>query len=234
MEPFPQDWARAAVVVAHPDDAEYGMASAVAYFSAQGKEISYVLATRGEAGIDGLPPSRSGPLRVEEQRRSAAVVGVSHVEYLGHPDGAVEYGIGLRRDIAGALRRLRPEIVLSLNFDLTWGDAGALNHADHRAVGLAVLDACRDAANRWLFPEAGEPWQGTKAVYIAGGESTATHFVDVTSTIEVGIASLAEHRAYIEGLGTGFDPAQFLRQVTGYAGIAAGCEHAVLFRRYGV
>lgn len=218
MEPFPEDWGRAVVVVAHPDDAEYGMASAVAYFTAQGKEVSYVLATKGEAGIDGLAPEECGPLRVEEQQRSAAVVGVDHVEYLGHPDGAVEYGLSLRRDIAGALRRLRPEVVFGLNFDLTWGDAGGVNHADHRAVGLALLDACRDAANRWLLPDLGDPWQGTRAAYIAGGEAAATHFVDVGTTIEAGIASLAEHRAYIEGLGTDFDPAQFLRQIAGYGG----------------
>jgi len=234
MEPLPEDWDRAAVVVAHPDDIEYGMASAVASFTGRGKEVSYVLATNGEAGIDGLAPDEAGPLREEEQRRSAAVVGVRHVEYLGHPDGMVEYGTALRRDIASALRRLRPDVVLGMNFDLTWGEAGGVNHADHRAVGLALLDACRDAANRWLFPGAGEPWGGIKAAYIAGGEAAATHFVDVGTTIETGIASLTEHRAYIDGLGTDFDPGEFLRRVSGYGGMAAGCEYAVLLRRFSV
>ncbi|MGH9105550.1 MAG: PIG-L deacetylase family protein [Acidimicrobiales bacterium] len=234
MEPLPEDWDRAVAVVAHPDDIEYGMASAIARFTAQGKRVSYVLATRGEAGIDGIVPAECGPLREEEQRRSAAVVGVQHVEYLGHADGAVEYGLDLRRDIAAALRRLRPDVVFSLNFDLTWGEGGGVNHADHRAVGVATLDACRDAANRWLSPAAGEPWGGIRAAYVAGGEANSTHFVDVGSEIGIGIASLTEHRAYIKGLGKDFDPEQFLRQVTGYGGMAAGCEYAVLFRRFGV
>jgi LmbE family N-acetylglucosaminyl deacetylase len=234
VDPLPEDWERGAVVVAHPDDAEYGMASAVARFTSHGKEVLYVLVTRGEAGIDALSPSECGPVREEEQRRSAAVVGVPRVEYLGHPDGAVEYGVALRRDIAGALRRLRPEVVFGLNFDLTWGDGGGVNHSDHRAVGLATLDACRDAANRWLFPELGEPWQGIRTAYVAGGEAAATHFVDVSGTIEAGIASLAEHRAYIQGLGREFDPAEFLRKMAGYGGMAAGCEYAVLFRRFSV
>lgn len=234
MEPLPEDWQRAVVVVAHPDDVEYGMASAVAALTGRGREVSYVLVTRGEAGIDGLPPSKCGPLREEEQRRSAALVGVKHVEYLGHADGLVEYGTGLRRDIAGALRRLRPDIVLAQNFDLTWGNGGGVNHADHRAVGLAVLDACRDAANRWLFRDGGEPWKGINSVYVAGGEAAATHYVDVADTIEAGIASLSEHRAYIQGLGTDFDPGEFVRKVAGYGGMAAGCEYAVLFRRFGV
>ncbi len=234
MEPVPEDWERAAAVAAHPDDLEYGLASAVARFTGQGKQVSYVMVTSGEAGIDGLPPEQGGHLREDEERRSAAVVGVDRVEFLGHPDGSVEYGLGLRRDLADALRRLRPQVVFGLNFDLTWGEGGGVNHADHRAVGLAVLDASRDAANRWMFPELGEPWKGVEAVYISGGDSQATHYVDVTDTLALGISSLKEHRAYIEGLGTEFDPDSFLRDNAGYGGMAAGCDYAVLLRRYQV
>jgi LmbE family N-acetylglucosaminyl deacetylase len=234
VEPIPEDWERAAAIAAHPDDLEYGLASAVARFTRQGKQVSYVMVTSGEAGIDGLAPGECGPLREEEERRSAEVVGVDHVEFLGHPDGSVEYGLKLRRDIAGALRQLRPQVVFGLNFDLTWGDGGAVNHIDHRVVGLAVLDACRDAANRWMFPEAGEPWGGVDAIYISGGEALATHYVDVGETISLGVSSLEEHRAYIDGLGTEFDPDRFLRDNAGYGGMAAGCEYAVLLRRYSV
>ena len=233
MQPLPEDWDRAVAVVAHPDDLEYGLASAVARWTAQGKEISYVLATRGEAGIDGLPPDQVGPLREDEERRSAAVVGVSSVEFLGHADGLVEYGVPLRRDLAATFRQLRPEIVITASFDLTWGDDGPTNHSDHRAVGLATVDACRDAANRWLFPELGEPWQGITAAYVAA-MNPPTHFVDVGDTLARGIASLEEHRAYIDGLGTDFDPAAFLTDMAGFGGMAADCEYAVLLRRFSV
>ncbi len=231
MEPVPEDWDKAVAVVAHPDDLEYGVASAVARWTGQGKQVSYLLATRGEAGIAGMAPDEVGPLRVEEERRSAAVVGVTEVEFLHHPDGLVEYGIALRRDLAAALRRLAPEVVITMNFDLTWGEEGPVNHADHRAVGLATLDACRDAANGWVFPEAGPPCTGIKSAYVAAvGEPT--HFVDVTATIDAGIASLKEHRAYIEGLGREFDPDEFLRNMAGYVGLGAGCDYAVSFRHY--
>ena len=93
MQPIPEDWTRAVAVVAHPDDLEYGVASAVARWTGQGKKVVYVLATRGEAGIAGMDPGRTGLLRVEEERRSAAVVGVSEVEFLSHEDGLVEYGL---------------------------------------------------------------------------------------------------------------------------------------------
>jgi len=233
VQPVDEQWQRAVAIVAHPDDLEYGAASAVARWTAQGKEVSYVLATKGEAGIDAMPPERAGPVREEEQRRSAAHVGVGHVEFLGHPDGSVEAGLLLRRDLAAALRRLRPEVVLTMNFELTWGEGGGVNHADHRAVGLAALDACRDAANRWVFPDLGEPWQGVTALYVAG-TSAPTHFVDVTATIDAGVASLREHQAYIDGLGTDFDPDEFLRNIAGYGGMATGCEYAVLMQRFQV
>ena len=220
-------------VVAHPDDLEYGAASAVAAWTSRGKRVSYVLVTSGEAGIDGMTPAKAGPLREEEERRSAAIVGVEHIEFLGHVDGAVEAGLALRRDLAGAFRRLRPDVVITMNFELTWGDGDAVNHADHRATGLAALDACRDAANRWLFPDLGEPWQGIKHAYVVGA-SSPSHFVDVTQTVALGVASLREHKAYIDGLGGDFDPDEFIRNITGFGGMAAGCEYAVLCRRYTV
>jgi LmbE family N-acetylglucosaminyl deacetylase len=231
MQPMPEDWDTAVAVVAHPDDLEYGVAAAVARWTGQGKKVSYLLATRGEAGIAGMPPEQTAPLRVDEERRSAAVVGVSVVEFLDHPDGLVEYGVPLRRDLAAAFRRLRPEVVITTSFDLTWGEEGPVNHADHRAVGLAVLDACRDAANGWVFPDAGPPWTGLRDVYVAAA-GTPTHFVDVTGTIDAGIASLREHRAYLDGLGREFDPDEFLRNMAGFVGLGAGCEYAVAFHRY--
>src|SRR5262250_1774787 len=105
MEPIPEDWDRAVAVVAHPDDLEYGMASAVARWTGQGRSVSYLIVTRGEAGIAAMPPDQVGPLREEEERRSAAVVGVHEVEVLSHTEGLVEYGQTVLRDLAAALHR---------------------------------------------------------------------------------------------------------------------------------
>ena len=156
---------------------------------------------------------------------------MTEVEFLDHPDGLVEYGIPLRRDLAAAFRRLQPEVIITMSFDLTWGDEGPVNHADHRAVGLATLDACRDAANGWVFPGAEPPCTGIRDAYVAA-VGTPTHFVDVTGSIDAGVASLREHRAYIEGLGREFDPDEFLKNMAGYVGLGAGCEYAVAFHRY--
>jgi LmbE family N-acetylglucosaminyl deacetylase len=231
MQPVDEDFQTAVAVAAHPDDLEYGAASAIARWTGQGKKVSYLLATRGEAGIAGMPPDVVGPLRMEEERLSAAVVGVTDVEFLNHADGLVEYGVGLRRDLAAAFRRIRPDVVFTLSFDLTWGEDGPVNHADHRAVGLAVLDACRDASNEWVFAESGPACPPIKYAYVAAS-GEPTHFADVTGTIDRGVASLREHRAYIEGLGRDFDPDDFLRKMAGFVGLGAGCEYAVGFRRY--
>src|SRR3954452_4995153 len=108
--PMPDDWQRALVVAAHPDDIEYGIAAAVAAWTGAGKEVHYLLATRGEAGMAGAPPEEAGPLREEEERRSAAVVGVAEVEFLDHRAGVLVAVPELRRDIAGVIRRHRPEL----------------------------------------------------------------------------------------------------------------------------
>jgi LmbE family N-acetylglucosaminyl deacetylase len=211
-EPMPEDWQRALAVVAHPDDLEYGSAAAIARWTGQGREVAYLLVTRGEAGIDSLPPAECGPLREAEQRAAAAEVGVEVVEFLGHPDGLIEYGVPLRRDIAAAIRRHRPEMVIIGNHHETWAGGGS-NMADHVAVGRAAIDAVRDAANRWLFPEAGEPWSGVRRVAVAGSPRNS-HAVDVGDVLERGVASLTAHRAYLDALsGPMADPAAFLRHM---------------------
>ena len=231
MEPLAEDWDRAVAVVAHPDDLEYGAAAAVARWTGQGRQVSYLLATRGEAGIAGMAPDRAGPLREEEERRGAAVVGVGEVTFLGYADGLLEYGIPLRRDLTAAFRRLQPQVVITMSFDLTWGDDGPVNHSDHRAIGLAVLDACRDTANEWVFPETGPPWPGIRHIYV-GASNRPTHFTDVSATIDAGIASLRAHRAYLDGLGGDLDPDKFLRDAARATGSIAGCEYAASFRHY--
>lgn len=233
LEPLPEDWHRALTVVAHPDDLEYGAAAAIARWTGQGKEIAYCLVTSGEAGIDAMPPEEARRVREEEQRASAAVVGVDVVEFLGQPDGVLEYGVALRREVARVIRRHRPEIVVTGNFRDTWDGEVALNQADHIATGRAVLDAVRDAGNRWVFTEllgeGLEPWGGVRQVWAAGSPG-ARHGVDVTDTFERGVASLRAHEAYLRGLGSSSpDVEEFLEGAARPAGTRLGCKYAVAF-----
>jgi LmbE family N-acetylglucosaminyl deacetylase len=125
-------------------------------------------------------------------------------------------------------------VIVSVNHRDRWApDSGPVNHADHRFVGLALLDAARDAANRWTFPElldeGLEPWDGARFVAF-NASPVATHAVDVTGFLDRGVASLREHRAYLEGLGDGgTDPDAFLRSGAESVGERQGVEHAVSF-----
>jgi LmbE family N-acetylglucosaminyl deacetylase len=224
--PVPEDWERGLAVVAHPDDMEYGAAAAVARWTAQGKSVDYVLATSGEAGIAALPPSEVGPLREAEQRASCREVGAGSVEFLGFPDGTLVADLALRRALALAIRRHRPEVILSINFRDSWGGP-SWNHADHRALGVALLDAVRDAANPWVFGDLeAAPWAGVRFVAFNGSPSP-THAVDVTAHIDAGVASLRHHRVYLEHLDDG-DP-EFVRTNARTAGPSLGVDYAVTF-----
>jgi LmbE family N-acetylglucosaminyl deacetylase len=237
LEAMPEDWDRLLAIVAHPDDLEYGAASAVAGWTGAGKWVGYVIVTDGEAGIEGLPAEEAGPIRVAEQQMSAKLVGVTDVEFLGYRDGVVEYGTSLRRDLAREIRRHRPDVLLVATYDLTYGmSAGQriINQADHRAVGFAALDAARDAANRWIFPELVEEgfdaWAGVSHVYVMGSNEPG-YAVDVTDTVVVGVESLNAHATYLDGLGRDFDPTEFLHGMTIEPGRALGVRNAVALGR---
>jgi LmbE family N-acetylglucosaminyl deacetylase len=231
IDHLPDDWSRALCIAAHPDDLEYGAAIAVSRWTAEGKEVAYVLATSGEAGIDGMDPADAGPLRQQEERDGAAEVGVQTVEFLGLQDGVLEEGLELRKTLARAVRRHRPEVVVTLTHRITFGGL-SFNMADHRILGLAVLDACRDAGNRWIFTdlldEGHDPWDGVRLVCLSGSPHP-THGVEVGEEhVAAGVRSLAAHARYLKAIG-GMDIPGFLGEATHRGGESLGVEHAVTF-----
>jgi LmbE family N-acetylglucosaminyl deacetylase len=234
VPPFPADaFGRVLCVVAHPDDVEYGTSSAVAAWTAAGTDVAYLLLTRGEAGMDALRPEETARLRTAEQLAAGDVVGVSDVRFLEHPDGVLEYGLGLRRDIARVIRAFRPEALLVGSWEVEF--VAGLNQADHRVAGLAAVDALRDAGNRWVFPElleeGLEPW--TVRWLLVGGDPRPTHGVDVTGDpLERGIASLEAHGQYLAGIPGHPPPRAMITGITALQGRAMGVPHAVLFRAF--
>ncbi len=231
LQPLEGPFSSVLCVVAHPDDIEYGTAAAVHRWVGEGATVAYFLLTRGEAGIDTMDPEEAARVREDEERESARRVGVESVEFAGWPDGSVEYGVPLRREIAAAIRRHRPDLVVGQ----LWADRfgpGMVNQADHRAVGLATLDAVADAGNRWLHrdlvDEGLEPWGGVRTFVVAGSPE-ATHFVDVTGEhFEAAVHSLEAHEAYNAALPDDFPvPRELLTTILGGAGEAAGVERAL-------
>jgi len=235
LQHLPEDWERALAVVAHPDDLESATASAVARWTSQGKQVVYLIATKGEAGIDSIEPAKVGPLRVQEEINSAQIVGVNTVEFLDHPDGVIEGGLPLRRDIALAIRKHRPDVLITMSYEPSdWSEAPVT--ADHRVVGLAAVDAAHDAGNRCVFPEqlrdGLQPWNGIRMVCLAclASSDRATHGVDVTDFIDKGVASLRAHRVYLENLSQKIDPDTMLRSQAEATGKLFGCRYAQAFQ----
>ncbi|MCZ2404883.1 PIG-L family deacetylase [Paenarthrobacter sp. Z7-10] len=230
MLPFPLDWTRALVIMAHPDDPEYGVAAAVAQWTAAGKEVEYLLATRGEAGIAGIPPEQSGPLRADEQARACSHVGVSALDFLDFQDGRLVEGLELRLVLAREIRSRKPDLIITLNHRDTWGP-GAWNSADHRALGRSVLDAVGDAGNDWIFPELlEEGLQLHKVRWVAVASTRPSHVQSVNAaSVEAAVASLAEHEQYLRAL----SDVPVLEQARNQIQSVTGASHQVRFELFG-
>lgn len=221
---------RVLCVVAHPDDMEYGASAAVAKWTSEGKTVAYLLLTRGEAGIRALPPDEVAPLRAEEQRAACRVVGVDDLEILDFPDGMLEADHRLRHAIATKIKQFRPDTLVVTNWHLetSWG----LNHVDHRAAGVAAIDAIRDADNPWLFTDLAEAglsaWK-TDRLLVTGAEPT--HAVELGSDdVARGVESLEAHTVYLEKLPDHPQPADMIPGICAEAGAQAGVEYALPVR----
>jgi LmbE family N-acetylglucosaminyl deacetylase len=234
LPPLPDNAFRSVLcVVAHPDDVEYGTSAAVAAWTAGGVEVSYLLLTRGEAGMENTAPEVTAEVRVAEQIAGSEAVGVTDVEFLDYPDGVLEYGLALRRDIARAIRRRRPDALLIGSYDVEF--VAGLNQADHRVAGLSAIDAMRDAGNRWVFPELAEEGLEPHSVrwLLVSGDPRPTHGVDVTGEpLERGIAALEAHAKYLAAIPGHPAPGDMVPAITAFQGRALGVAHAVLFRAF--
>lgn len=221
-----QNWERVLVVVAHPDDPEYGLSAAVKEWTDAGVEVSYLLLTHGEAGIQGLDPEKTGPLRAAEQQAACDVVGVKNLTILNHPDSMLVYNLELRRDIAREIRVRKPNAVVLSNFEVE--AYGGLNQADHRVAGLAGVDATRDAANPWAQRELEEePW-GADHIVVAGHPEPTHRMALSQKAVDAGVASLQAHKEYLAALPDHPKPEVFIPEV-----LSTEDGYAAMFRVFG-
>ncbi len=195
----------AMVIMAHPDDAEFGCAGTIAAWARDGWEIHYVICSDGSGGGSddarevGLEARRKiSDTRKQEQREAAQVLGARDVVFLDFPDGRLEPTLDLRREIVRVLRRYRPTRVICQSPERTWTPVMAIprHHPDHLAAGQATLFAIYPASqNPWDFPELLEEGlepHRVREVYISGAPFL-NHVVDISDTIDLKIEALAQH-----------------------------------------
>ncbi|MGZ4675583.1 MAG: PIG-L deacetylase family protein [Acidimicrobiia bacterium] len=195
------DIERVLVVVAHPDDIDFGTAGSVATWTDAGIEVSYCLVTSGDAGGDDrtLPRPEMAAQREAEQTAAAKHVGVSDLHFLGYPDGRVEYTLDLRCDLSRVIRQVRPQRVISMSPERNFERVYA-SHPDHIATGQATMaavypDARNPFAHTELLDEGLEPWTVPQLWIQLRGESNV--FVDTTDVFDRKLAALLSHESQI-------------------------------------
>ena len=186
---------RVLVVTAHPDDSEFGAGGTIAKMVKEGREVTYVIVTRGDKGSGdrAMTPERLARIREEEQRNAARVLGVERVEFLGYPDGEVEDTRDLRRDITREIRRFRPDLLLTMNPHRTYKLYAS--HRDHRVTASVVLDCVYPLArDHMAFPELLPDFEPHKVreVYLMQWENPHV-VVDIADTIDIKLKALACH-----------------------------------------
>jgi LmbE family N-acetylglucosaminyl deacetylase len=216
---------RAMVIVAHPDDIEFGCAGTVARWTQAGAEVVYVLCTSGDVGIaePGMTKAKAAEIREAEQAAAAEVVGVKEVVFLREPDGMLENTLSLRKRLVREIRRFRPEVVITGDPTVVWARSDYINHPDHRAAAGAALDAVFPAAGQPnLFEELAEEGltaHKVRKVFVLSWNEIDT-FVNISETIELKIKALKEHTSQMGE----WDPAPRLKEWS--AEMAKGKEMA--------
>ncbi len=191
---------RVLVIVAHPDDIEFGSAGTIARWVRDGAQARYVLCTSGQVGIKdpAVTPQEAARIREAEQTAAARVAGVEDVVYLGYLDGMLENTMALRKQLVREIRRFRPEVLICQDPTALFVGDSYINHPDHRAAGGAALDAVFPAAGMpALFQELEEEGleaHETRKVYVSTWQNANT-YVDITDTIEIKIEALKQHKS---------------------------------------
>lgn len=230
-----RDVKRVLGVFAHPDDVDFGAAGTVATWIAEGLQVGYVLVTRGDAGgFDDTPREAMPALREAEQRAAAAALGIEDIEFFdGYADGTLTPSIELRRDITAAIRRFRPDRVLTTSPLRRWERIAGPSHPDHLAVGEATTCAIYpDARNPFAHPDLAaqglSPWVVREVWYLGG--PNPDHLVDVTDTYPAKLAALQRHASQISH----FDVDAVLRQRMGQTALDGGLAEGRLAEAFTV
>ena len=222
------------LIAAHPDDAEFGPAGTAARWIDAGSKGWLVCCTSGDQGGEDpdADPLELAALRESEQRAAAAIIGYDGVSFLHQPDGALANDLALREQLVREIRTFRPDAVLATDPDTLFYKGGGINHTDHRAAGLAAVDAVYPAArNPMAFPSlarSGLAAHRVRRMYLFWSDRADT-WIDITATLDRKLAALRAHASQIhdadalatrihrwageEGSGIGVGAAEALRLI---------------------
>lgn len=222
-------------VAAHPDDLEFGVAGSIAKWVSQGASAYYLILTNGNKGSDdkSLTNDELRDLRRAEQRKAGQVIGLKDVFFCDYEDGLLKVGDDVKCDIIRVIRRVKPDVVLTMDPTLTYdANRGFINHTDHRAAGQATLDAVYPLARDWRsYPELASKEKlaphKVKTILLNNFEKSNYH-ENITDFIDTKLTALAAHYSQLP------DTSKTLAMIKSWAsdcGKAAGCKYAENFIR---
>lgn len=223
---------RVLVVAAHPDDIEISAGGTLALWASEGAAITFLLCTNGRAGSN-VPETDLDELvvvRRDEQRRAAAILGVSDVRFLDRQDGTLTPDLELRKEITKTIRELKAEVIMTFDPQMYFSDdRGYVNHPDHRAVGLGTIEACFPSAGcRPAFPElladGYEPYDPSHLYMF--GTNAANFWVDITEHIETKMAAIRVHASQLDEA-----TVRSFTQMAQKNASAMNCDYAEKFRK---
>ncbi|MHB8511122.1 MAG: PIG-L deacetylase family protein [Actinomycetota bacterium] len=220
---------RALVIYAHPDDAEFGCSGTVAKWAKAGVEVTYCLVTNGASGSQDPSMTREqlAEIRRNEQLEAAAILGVSHVEFLGFEDGFLEVNYESRKQVTRVVRTYKPDVLIATDPTIRFSES-YINHPDHIAAGdLAMRSVNPDASTRMMFPELNLEPHKPKAVFVVQFGPGTNHVEDISDTLEQKLQALAAHSSQI---GNPDEIAEFVRERSHQVGEPLGIAHGEGFR----
>jgi LmbE family N-acetylglucosaminyl deacetylase len=190
------------VIVGHPDDADFGPAATAARWIDEGSTGWLLCCTSGDQGGEDpeLDPFDLAATREREQRAAADIIGYEGVTFLHQPDGALANDLAVREMLVREIRTFRPDAVLATDPEAIFhGDRG-VNHTDHRAAGMAAVDAVYPAArNPMAFPwlaRQGLAAHRVRRLYLFWSNQPTVR-IDVTATLDRKLAALRAHVSQI-------------------------------------
>ncbi|PZS06085.1 MAG: PIG-L family deacetylase, partial [Chloroflexi bacterium] len=216
----------------HPDDAEFGTAGTVAKLTSDGKEVVYCVASDGSKGSSDPNATAEGLIttRKSEQWDAAKILGVKDVCFLDFPDAMLEPNMELRRAIAGAIRRYKPDVLICQCPTRDLNLIAFAQHPDHLATGEAALAAAYPTSrDRMTFPELlsqGLEPHGVREVWVVGSGST-DHYIDISETLDKKAEALRAHASQLGDRDTN----AFVRERAKQVGEPSGIPYAEGFKR---
>ena len=191
-------------VAAHPDDLDFGASASMAKFARDGAEVYYLILTDGSKGSEDrkLSGEELVKIRREEQRAALLAIGGSGITFLNYPDGALEVSFELKRDISREIRRLKPDVVITMDPTIVYSESrGFINHTDHRAAGQAAIDAVYPLSRDHLaFPDLiaeGLDPHKVKTLLLTNFDRQ-NYWVDVSDTLDMKWLALKAHVSQIK------------------------------------